>query len=90
MSTETKHAWYVASTGNHQGLVIEEKTGRNIAVTYDKADAPLIAAAPELLGALITMVEQAGCYMDDGEATDEEKAAMDAARGAIAKAKGNV
>jgi hypothetical protein len=44
--------WYESSTGNHQGLVVEETTGRNIAVTYDKADAALIAAAPDLLAAL--------------------------------------
>lgn len=44
--------WYTANTGNHQGLVIEENTGRTVAVAYDKADAPLIAAAPELLEAV--------------------------------------
>ena len=43
--------WYVAKTGNHQGLVVEEETGKNIAVCYDKADAPLLAAAPALLEA---------------------------------------
>ena len=41
--------WYVGKTGNHQGLVIEEGTGKNIAVAYDKKDAPLLAAAPILL-----------------------------------------
>lgn len=41
--------WYEGKTGNGQGLVIEEETGRNVAVTYDKKDAPLVAAAPELL-----------------------------------------
>lgn len=41
--------WYVGKTGNHQGLIIEDKTGRNIAVSYDKADAPLIASAPALM-----------------------------------------
>lgn len=46
---EKRPAWYEASTGNHQGLIIEETTGRNVAVAYDKADAPLIAAARELL-----------------------------------------
>lgn len=44
----TAPAWYVAETGNHQGLVIDESTGANIAVAYDKAHAPLIAAAPKL------------------------------------------
>lgn len=49
---ESKHisrAWHETSTGNHQGLIIDEETGKNIAVCYDKADAPLIAAAPKLL-----------------------------------------
>jgi hypothetical protein len=46
----TPGAWHVASTGNHQGLVISE-TGANVAVTYDKADAPLVAAAPDFLHA---------------------------------------
>jgi len=44
--------WYEASTGTDQGLIVEEKTGENIAVCYDKANAALIAAAPELLEAL--------------------------------------
>lgn len=43
-----KYTWYESSTGNHQGLVIEEQTGRNVAVSYDKEDARLIAAAPDL------------------------------------------
>jgi hypothetical protein len=46
----TPGPWQAASTGNHQGLVISE-TGANIAVTYDKADAPLVAASPDLLQA---------------------------------------
>jgi len=49
--SEREKRWYVASTGNHQGLVVEEDTGRNVAVCYDKADAPLLAAAPKLLEA---------------------------------------
>lgn len=50
MDTKTKpRQWYEAKTGNHQGLIIDENDGRNVAVAYDKADAPLLAAAPELL-----------------------------------------
>lgn len=55
-----KH-WYESKTGNHQGLVIEEETGRNVAVTYDKADAPLVAAAPALLEALRTCLAYIDC-----------------------------
>lgn len=48
----TKDAWYVSKTGDHQGLVVSEATGENIAVVYDKANAPLMAAAPDLLVAI--------------------------------------
>jgi hypothetical protein len=40
-----ERTWYESSTGNHQGLIVEEETGRNIAVTFDKADAPVITRA---------------------------------------------
>ena len=36
---ESKHTpgpWYETGTGNHQGLVISESTGANVAVVYDK------------------------------------------------------
>lgn len=48
--------WRKMETGNHQGLIVDE-SGKNIAVCYDKADAPLLAAAHELLEALKGMVE---------------------------------
>lgn len=59
MSTpkHTAGPWYESSTGNHQGLIASEATGENVAVSYDKADAPLIAAAPELLEALEAFVQ---------------------------------
>jgi hypothetical protein len=57
-ATET---WHAASTGNHQGLIISDKDGRNIAVAYDKADAPLIACAPELLAACERLAAWIGC-----------------------------
>jgi hypothetical protein len=42
--------WYTKSKADdRQGLIIDEKTGANIAVSYDAAHAPLIAAAPDLL-----------------------------------------
>lgn len=33
------NTWYTNDTGNHQGLIIDENNGDNIAVTYDKKDA---------------------------------------------------
>lgn len=33
---------YEAKTGNHQGLLCQEKTGENIAIVYDKANAAYI------------------------------------------------
>lgn len=45
------NAWYEGNTGTHQGLVIDEQTGENIAVIYKKENATLISAAPELLEA---------------------------------------
>jgi hypothetical protein len=45
--------------GEHrQGLVIEDATGRNVAVTYEGKDAALVAAAPDLLEALKAMCEE--------------------------------
>ena len=54
-TTEAKHTpelWHIASMGNHQRLICKEKTGENIAVAFALKNAPLIAAAPELLAAL--------------------------------------
>ena len=48
----TPGPWYESNTGNHQGLIIAEDTGENIAVSYDKINARLISAAPEMLEAL--------------------------------------
>ncbi len=72
--------WYESSTGNHQGLIINEVTGENIAVSYDKKHAALIAAAPELLDALRVLVNQPDTH------TIEQ--AFKQARAAIAKAEG--
>ena len=83
MATETKvRTWYEAKTGNHQGLVIEEGTGRNVAVAYDKADARLIAAAPALLAALKTVQ----AFMGDGMYGDP--AMMDTVDAAVEHAEG--
>jgi len=43
--------WYVAKTGNHQRLIVDENTGESIAVVYEKENADVVAAAPDLLEA---------------------------------------
>lgn len=103
MSKHTPAPWIVTATNAADGanifagkvrightVYVPEKGSMEPIISTDEAhaNARLIAAAPELLQALIVMVEQAGCYMDDGEASEEEMRAMDAARAAIAKAKG--
>jgi hypothetical protein len=53
----TPGPWYgKKSAARGQGLVISERDGRNIAVTYDTRDTDLVAAAPELLKALDILV----------------------------------
>lgn len=50
---DTPKSWYGKNAGNdHQGLVIDETTGRNVAVAYDREDTALLSAAPDLLDAL--------------------------------------
>jgi hypothetical protein len=44
------NTWHACKAGNDtQGLVIDDNTGANIAVTYKAEHAPIVAAAPELL-----------------------------------------
>jgi hypothetical protein len=45
-------SWYAKVTSGGQGLVIDEATGRTIAVSYDPADAKLLAQAPAMRRAL--------------------------------------
>ncbi|HUV97291.1 MAG TPA: hypothetical protein VMV98_07455 [Acidobacteriaceae bacterium] len=45
-------SWYTTKGSMGQGLVIDEADGRNVAVAYDEKDAPLLAAAPDLVRAL--------------------------------------
>lgn len=57
--------WYVASIGSdpfNQGLVADENTGENIAVTYKTENAPLVAAAPELAD----MLDDLLCLIESG------------------------
>ena len=81
----TPGPWYKSSTGNHQGLVISEATGANVAVTYDEKDADLVAASLDLLEALENIL-RLSIFKAHGTAYDQEQ--LMKARAAIAKAKG--
>ena len=54
MNMSANEQWYDKPGCGGQGLVISEADGRNVAVAYDAKDAPLLAAAPDLLAACIT------------------------------------
>jgi len=89
-TTQARHTWYATrANSNGHGFVIEEATGRDVALVYDSTDAPVLAAAPELLEALKALFEH--CEMvhnrwgEDSNLT-EANAAIAAGRAAIAKA----
>jgi hypothetical protein len=69
-------------------LVIEEETGRNIAVTYDEKDRHIVAAAPDLLAALERVLCCAAMNEDGNADEPSTMAAIDNARAALAKARG--
>lgn len=58
-TTTDQATWYEAQTGNHQGLICEESTGKNIAVTYEKEHATLIVIAVNQHAALVACAEAA-------------------------------
>jgi len=79
--------WYTPTVSERatQGLICDESTGRSVAVAYDKADACLIASAPELLAALELILDE-----DDGPIVGDgfDNPWVAEARAVIAKAKG--
>lgn len=46
---------YASKGSGSQGIVIEEGSGRTVAVVYDDKETALFAAAPALLAALVDM-----------------------------------
>ena len=67
-ATHTPGPWYSTPTAGHemhgQSAIASEANGKTVAIAYDgKADAHLIAAAPEMLEALRAMVSRAP-FMD--------------------------
>jgi hypothetical protein len=83
--------WYARpSAGNDihgQSIVASESTGKSIAVVYDgNADAQLIAAAPELLETLCSVLD---AFAPEEKHSKETKgSAVKQALAAIAKAEG--
>jgi N-acetylglucosamine-6-phosphate deacetylase len=75
---------YKATAGHHDFAIYPEATGRDLALVrdFDEANARLIAAAPELLGALRAVVEELARH------EDRVSGAMQLARVTIAKAEG--
>ena len=51
--------YYHKPTSGDQSAVIDEQTGRTVAVVYDAKDAPLLAAAPALRDALQRLADAA-------------------------------
>lgn len=81
-------SWHESKTGNHQGLIIDDKTGDNIAVTYDKQHASLVAAAPELLHMVVTLLGVAQWALDNGGNPQGIKPIINRAYTIIKEAKG--
>lgn len=73
----------------HGGICVVRRAGVHNDATYN-ANARLIASAPELIAALIAMVEAEDASCDDfgAEQIDAIERAMEQARAAIAKTKG--
>jgi hypothetical protein len=51
--------WTGQVTSSDQGLIIDDETGRTIAVAYDPKNTNLIAAAPNLLYEIKALMERA-------------------------------
>lgn len=65
-------------------MIIEEHTGRNVAVSYDEKDACLIAAATDLLEACKWVIDRVGEFGNLDTVRDDE--VIEALRTAISKA----
>lgn len=54
--------WYAKKWSGGQGIVIDEDTGRNVAIAYDEKDTALLAAAPEMAEALRYALRHIDCH----------------------------
>lgn len=88
MSTENALGpWYAKPTSGDQALIIDERTGANIAVVYNKRHAPAIAAQPDVLEALIAFSEAvwSDCRLPGDMRKELEALYFNGVRSAIAK-----
>jgi hypothetical protein len=70
--------WTGQITSSDQGLIIDDETGRNIAVAYDPKHTSLIASTPDLLKALEII---AAGNTDPDRMVDIARAAIDKTTG---------
>ena len=68
--------------------MIDEATGRNVAVAYDEKDAALLAAGPCLLARLVDVTARLQASCDAEERDPEESEAIRRAYAAISYATG--
>lgn len=82
----TPSPWYARETFVGQSIIASEATGASVAVAYDAADGPMLAAAPELYAALRDLV--ARCDGEEGIRADGSNIETMRAHAALAKADG--
>lgn len=82
MSGHTKGPWCVMQYG-YEKYSVNGEHGVEICGAWRRQDAQLIAAAPDLLEALESLIEKSECY-----GLGEECAEYNAAKAAIARARG--
>lgn len=51
-------SWYAAKSSGNQGVVVEDGTGKTIAVVYNMKDVLLLAAAPEMYSVLKEVLKE--------------------------------
>ena len=88
MKNKKSKRWYSrVSAGGCQGLVIDEMDGRTVAISYDPANAALLAAAPDLLDRLELVQDALEEYMG-ADGRRENLGFIRKTAAIIAKAKG--
>jgi hypothetical protein len=78
--------WYVGSFTNahDQGLVVDEHTGENIAVTYKKEYARLISQSPDMYEALKELIHRFDRPYYQKLFSDDDQKAIDSAHTILA------